>query len=252
MKILNRQPVVLDGEGIAIVAQIVQLIINCFEAKPHVQKDRNQKMFVRHMINQNAKTVTLPKSNYILLDKIPESVPDFIKVHQSKKVKPDLDDMLYRYVKQMVCDHTIYVLCTEVSGDCTYVYNLSVTNSVADFTPEKKGKIIGVMVIETRLEVTKVKNNCLIHYMCILPKSQHKGYRRYFMIKVFKYDAQLNGRVYAVTRLIHDYILYSYDKPESEYSDSALYNQIQMNMVDAKEVKLRKPIFCKYINQIKE
>ena len=76
------------------------------------------------------------------MDGIPESVPDFIKVHQPKKVKPDLDDMLYRHMKLMVCNHTSYVLCTQVSNDCTYVSSLSVTNSVDSFTPEKKGKIM--------------------------------------------------------------------------------------------------------------
>ena len=46
----------------------------------------------------------------------------------------------------MVCDHTIYVLCTQVSNDCTDISNLSVTNSLANLTPENKGKIIGIMV----------------------------------------------------------------------------------------------------------
>ena len=112
------------------------------------------------MINQNEETATLPKSDDTLLDYIPESVPDFVKVHQPKKGKPDLDDMLYRHVKQMVCDHTSYVLCTQFSGDCTCIFDLSVTNSVADLTPDKKGKIIGVMVIETKLEVKNLQITC--------------------------------------------------------------------------------------------
>ena len=77
-----------------------------------------------------------------MLDGISESVPDFIKVHQPKKGKPDLDDMLYRHVKQMLCDHTSYVLCTQVSGDCTYVSNFSISNSVAGLIPEKKLKVV--------------------------------------------------------------------------------------------------------------
>ena len=87
MKIFNRQPVVLNGERIADVAQIVQLIVNCFEANPHVQKDRKRKKYVRHMINQNSNNITLPKSYDTLLDSIPESVPDFIKVHEPTKMK---------------------------------------------------------------------------------------------------------------------------------------------------------------------
>ena len=88
--------------------------------------------------------------------------------------------------------------------------------------------------------------------MCIFPRFQRRGYGRYFMSKVFKYDVELDGRFYAVTILIHDYTPCGYEEPESEYSDSALYNQIQQDMIDAKEGELRKPRFCKYIHQIKE
>ena len=72
------------------------------------------------------------------------------------------------------------------------------------------------------------------------------------MSKVLNCDAQLDGKVYAVTRLIHDYTPFGYEEPESEYSDSELYNHIQIDMVDAKEGKLKKPRFCKYIYQTKE
>ena len=44
------------------------------------------------------------------------------------------------------------------------------------------------------------------------------------MTKVFKCDSKLDGIVYAVTRLIHDSTPCSYKEPESEYSDSVLYN----------------------------
>ena len=57
----------------------------------------------------------------------------------------------------MVCDHTKYVIYTQVSNDCPDIYNLSVKNSVAGLTPEKKCKSIGVMVIETKLEVKNKK-----------------------------------------------------------------------------------------------
>ena len=62
--------------------------------------------------------------------------------------------------------------------------------------------------------------------MCIFSKFQRKGYGRYFITKVFKCDAKLDGRVYAVNRLINDYTPCSCKERESEYSNSALYNQI--------------------------
>ena len=46
------------------------------------------------------------------------------------------------------------------------------------------------------------------------------------MSKVFKSDAQLDGRVYAVTILIHDYTLSDYEEPENKYSDYVLYNHL--------------------------
>ena len=61
-------------------------------------------------------------------------------MHQPERGKSEWDNMLYRHVKQMVCDLTSYVLCTRVSGNCTYVSNISVTHSAAGLTPEKKGK----------------------------------------------------------------------------------------------------------------
>ena len=72
------------------------------------------------------------------------------------------------------------------------------------------------------------------------------------MSKVFNCDAQLDGKVYAVTRLIHDYTPSGYEEPESDYSDYAEYNQIQQDMVDAKQGNISKPRFCKYINQTNE
>ena len=52
-------------------------------------------------------------------------------------------------------------LCISLSGDCTDVSILSATNSVAGLTPEKKYKISGVMVIETKLEVKKEKEKII-------------------------------------------------------------------------------------------
>ena len=85
IRILNRKLVVLYEERIAIVANIVQTIANLFEAKIHVQKDRKQRICVKHMIYENEETITLPKSDDTLLDGILELVLEFIKVHQLKK-----------------------------------------------------------------------------------------------------------------------------------------------------------------------
>ena len=85
-------------------------------------------MFIKYAINQNEETATLPKPDNILLDGIPESALDFIKVHQPKRGKLDLDNMLYIYVKQVVCNHTSYVLYTQVNGNCKDISNLSVTH----------------------------------------------------------------------------------------------------------------------------
>ena len=73
--------------------------------------------------------------------------------------------------------------------------------------------------------------------MCILPKFQRKGHGRYSMSKVFKCDAELDSRVYAVTRLIHDYTPYRYEELENEYSNYALYNPLQKYTIDDKEEK---------------
>ena len=67
-----------------------------------------------------------------------------------------------------------------------------------------------------------------------------------------KSTAQLDSRVYAVTILIHDYTPSGHKEPESEYSDSVLYDKTQKYMEYAQEEKIRQPIFRKYIHQIKE
>ena len=78
-------------------------------------------IILKRMIYEKEEIITSPNNDETLLDSIPESVPDIIRVHQANKGNPDLDDMLYRHVKQMVCDHTTYVLCTHASDDCTDV-----------------------------------------------------------------------------------------------------------------------------------
>ena len=88
--------------------------------------------------------------------------------------------------------------------------------------------------------------------MCILPKFQRKGFGNYFVSKVFKSDAQLNGRVYTVIRLIHDYILSSYEEPESTLLDLVLYYQIVKVNTDVKDGKLRLTTFREYTKKNKD
>ena len=49
--------------------------------------------------------------------------------------------------------------------------------------------------------------------MCILPKFQRKGFGKYFISKLFKSDAQLDGRFRAMSKLIHDYTPPGYEEP---------------------------------------
>ena len=77
----------MNGERIEIVAHIVQLIDNCFEAKPHIRKDRKRRIFVKHMLFENIETTMLSNTGDTLLDSIPESIPDFLKVYQPKTGK---------------------------------------------------------------------------------------------------------------------------------------------------------------------
>ena len=70
----------------------------------------------------------------------------------------------------------------------------------------------------------KTKVNYIIHYMCNLPKWWcRKGYRKYLMGKVFASDPELeNVKVYAVTRLIHNYTPSDYDELGSKYTEEEL------------------------------
>ena len=61
-----------------------------------------------------------------------------------------------------------------------------------------------MMVIEKNVLV-KSEVDCIIDYMCILPKWHNKGYGKYLMGRVFASDLDLeNVRVYTRTRMIHD------------------------------------------------
>ena len=77
-----------------------------------------------------------------MLDGIPESVTDYIKAHRPKEGHPDLDNILYRHAKHMVCYQTTYVLCTKVSDDTINITNLSIINDVVEILPKKRTEVL--------------------------------------------------------------------------------------------------------------
>ena len=56
--------------------------------------------------------------------------------------------------------------------------------------------------------------NCIIHYIYFLPKLRNKGYGQYILGKAFSSDPEIeNEKVYALTKLIHDYNPSEYEEP---------------------------------------
>ena len=69
--------------------------------------------------------------------------------------------------------------------------------------------------------------------MCILPKWRRKGYGTYLMGKASASDSILqNVKVYAVTRLTHDYKPSHYVEPDSKYTEEELCAQYYENLTD--------------------
>ena len=95
---------IINGEQFVIVSNIVQLITNYFVAEAHIQIDRKQKLM------ETNKSRVLPNHEEILLNRISESIPDYMKEHQPKEGPPDLNNMLYRRVKKWYASiqHTSY------------------------------------------------------------------------------------------------------------------------------------------------
>ena len=88
------------------------------------------------------------------------------------------------------------------------------------------------MVIEKSF-LAKGMVNYIIHYMWILPKWRDKGYGKYLMGKALSSDHEIQeSRVYAVTRLIHNYTPSDYDEPGSEYSNDQLTAKINQDRID--------------------
>ena len=152
----------------------------------------------------------------------------------------DLDFMLYRHVKEIISNYTIYLLCAEDSIDSKYVKSEICTDT-----------IIGVMVIEKN-DNDKSKVYSGIHYMCILPKWRRRAYGTYLMGKIFACDSELeNVKLYTVTRLIHDYTPSHYIEPVSKYTNRELDDIICEDITNYYKKKvIRIPQFGKHLNHI--
>ena len=70
-----------------------------------------------------------------------------MKEYQSNEGPPDLNDILYRHVKQMICDHTTYFLCANVSKNLIAKENIIIRDGLTEISPTNN-RIIGVMVLE--------------------------------------------------------------------------------------------------------
>ena len=100
----------MNGVKANILSQMMQLIINTFEAKPHPQKDMKSNLMIRsYRICDNI----LPKNDKKLLDGIPYIVPNYMNEDKTKDESIELNCMLYIYVKEIVSNYTTYFLCAE-------------------------------------------------------------------------------------------------------------------------------------------
>ena len=89
----------------------------------------------------------LPNPDKTLLDGILDEVPNYMEEYQSIEGSTDLDDILYRHVKEIVYNHTTCFLCTNVRNNLIVKDNIIVREAVTDDSPSGK-KGVGVMIIE--------------------------------------------------------------------------------------------------------
>ena len=88
----------MKGFKVNIVSQMVQLIINSFEDKPHPQKDIKRKLMLRHYKTHDD---IFTKNDKPLLDGTPNVVFNYMKEDKTKDDTVDLDCMLYIHVKEL-------------------------------------------------------------------------------------------------------------------------------------------------------
>ena len=114
------------------MTQVIQHFIDI----PHVQIYTKQNITQRMCYN----TVTLPKPDETLLDGIPYGVPNYMKEHQLKVCSIDLDNMLYRHIKEMIYDHTTYFICANVVNDLVTKYDPIVRQNEKYYSTSNKNK----------------------------------------------------------------------------------------------------------------
>ena len=115
----------MNGLKVNIVTQMILLIINSFDAKPHLQK-KMKRMF---MNNDRACNLLLQRATH-LLDDIPNVIHNYTMEHQSKGDFVDLDYMLYIYLKEIVSNYTTYFSCEEELIGRDYKKNRCVLNQL--------------------------------------------------------------------------------------------------------------------------
>ena len=208
---VNRKVVVMNGEQFTIITRIVQLLNKPFVVKTHVPIDERCNIMEKNRYRE------LPNHEETLLDGVPEAVPNYMKEHQSKAGPPNLNNLLYMHMKKMVCDHTTYFLCVNVSNNIIAKNNLVFRNNVVVISLTTD-RTVGIMVLEKGFKVKQLQNCCIIQHIYILSKFCRKVYRTYLMVKLFRVNKDLERvKVYAATRLIHDYTPSDYIEPESKY-----------------------------------
>ena len=81
IELVHFNNVEMNGVKVNIVSQMVQLIINSFEAKPRPQKYMKRKlMLMCYRINDKI----LPRNDKALLNDIPDVVPNYMKKDKTK------------------------------------------------------------------------------------------------------------------------------------------------------------------------
>ena len=116
----------------------------------------------------------------------------------------------------MVCDHETYFLCANVVNELILKHD---------------SKILGVIVIEINVQVRSRKSS-IIHYIFVLPKLIHRDYGTYLLGNVFSSDPGIeNRKLYAVAKLINNYIPSAYVEPVSQYLVDDLTDQIRQDKI---------------------
>ena len=96
----------MNGVKVNIGSQMIQLIINSFEAKPHPHKDTKRKLMLSHY---RICDEILQKNDKTLLDGIPDVVPNYTNEGKTKDGTIDLYCMSYIHMKE-ICNQLHNIL----------------------------------------------------------------------------------------------------------------------------------------------